>query len=83
MYVVGSLRYPLAVWCIIEQILFFLRFDFRSEKEGMMMSDDEAGIVRWPSVFAYFVRIKILQGGHRGCTPRLGSARLLGSEQME
>lgn len=47
MYVVGSLRYPLAVWCIFEQILFFLRFDFRSEKEGMMMSDDEAGIVRW------------------------------------
>lgn len=45
MYVVGSLRYPLAVWCIIEQFLFFA---FRSEKEGMMMSDDEAGIVRWP-----------------------------------
>lgn len=45
MYVVGSLRYPLAVWCIFEQ--FFL-FAFRSEKEGMMMSDDEAGIVRWP-----------------------------------
>lgn len=48
-----------------------------------MMSDDEAGIVRWLPVFAYFVRIKILQGGDRGSTPRLGSARLLGSEQME
>lgn len=46
MYVVGSLRYPLAVWCIIEQSFLFL-FAFRSEKEGMMMSDDEAGIVRW------------------------------------
>lgn len=45
MYVVGSLRYPLAVWCIFEQSFFL--FAFRSEKEGMMMSDDEAGIVRW------------------------------------
>lgn len=48
-----------------------------------MMSDDEAGIGEMASGFAYFVRIKILQGGDRGCTPRLGSARLLGSEQME
>lgn len=46
MNVVGSLRYPLAVWCIIEQSFLFV-FAFRSEKEGMMMSDDEAGIVRW------------------------------------
>lgn len=30
MYVVGSLRYPFAVWCIIEQsFFFFLRFDPR------------------------------------------------------
>lgn len=37
MYVVGSLRYPLAVWCIIEQILFFA---FRlSIREGR--DDDE------------------------------------------
>lgn len=72
MYVVGSLRYPFAVWCIIEQ--FFL-FAYRSEKEGMMMSDDEAGIVRWPLASRISSELRYCKG--------LGSARLLGSEQME
>lgn len=80
MYVVGSLRYPFAVWRIIEQ--FFL-FAFRSEKEGMMMSDDEAGIVRWPLSSRISSESRYCKGATAESTPRLGSARLLGSEQME
>lgn len=82
MYVVGSLRYPFAVWCIIEQSFSFL-FAFRSEKEGMMMSDDEAGIVRWPLSSRISSESRYCKGATAESTPRLGSARLLGSEQME
>lgn len=34
MYVVGSLRYPLAVWCIFEQILFFGVSTFDPRRKG-------------------------------------------------